>query len=109
MTTTTQRKKLTASDLKFYYEQAQGGHFFTRDSMKFFGDTMANYGVRAQTEFVQTYHQKEPIECYVLYRRKKTSKGMYKSAYFACSDFEVIHKAEPIPEFNWDEYYGNNK
>ena len=94
MTTTTKRNKLTASDLKFHYEQAQGGHFFDRGSMKFFGDTMSNFGVRAQTEFVQTYSQEEPIECYVLYRRKKTSKGMYKSAYFACSDFKLIHKAE---------------
>ena len=87
-------KRMTASDLKFHYEQAQGGHFFDRGSMKFFGDTMANFGVRAQTEFVKTYSEEEPIECYVLYRRKKTSKGLYKSAYFACSDFKVIHKAD---------------
>lgn len=35
----------TASELKAAVD-ATGSHFFTRDTMRFFGDTMANYGVR---------------------------------------------------------------
>ena len=37
---------MTPSELKYQYEQKQDGYFFTRKTMKFFGDTMKNYGCR---------------------------------------------------------------
>lgn len=36
---------MNASDLKYNVEKT-GSNFFSRDSMKFFGDRMSNYGVR---------------------------------------------------------------
>ena len=35
---------MTPSELKYQYEQKQGGHFFDRKTMNFFGDTMKNFG-----------------------------------------------------------------
>lgn len=38
---------MNASDLKYHYQQQNpNGHYFDRASMKFFGDSMGNYGCR---------------------------------------------------------------
>jgi hypothetical protein len=38
---------MTPAELKFHVEQrSDETYFFTRATMKFFGDTMKNYGVR---------------------------------------------------------------
>jgi hypothetical protein len=87
---TKQTKRITASDLKYQHELSQGGNFFSRASMKFFGDTMGNYGVRAATVTVKRSNG-ELVECYELYRRKPVKCGLWDSAYFSCSTFERIH------------------
>lgn len=62
---------MTPSELKYQYEQANpDGYFFTRKTMKFFGDTMANYGVINHPNG------------YELFRRKPVNMGLAKSAYF---------------------------
>ena len=39
---------MTASELKYQVEvSGNEPHYFTRSTMKFFGDTMRNYGVRS--------------------------------------------------------------
>ena len=83
-------KRMTASELKWNYECASGGIFFTRENMKFLGDTMSNYGVRANTVMIKTYTG-DLVECYELYRRKPVKNGVKRSAYFACNDFRHIH------------------
>ena len=83
-------KRMTASNLKWNYEFASGGLFFTRNNMKFLGDTMSNYGVRANTVMVKTYTD-GLVECYELYRRKPVKHGVSNSAYFACNDFRCVH------------------
>lgn len=61
----------TASDLKRFVESTnEEPHFFDRSSMKFFGDTMRNYGVR------------DYGDCWELYRRKPVKHGLKNSAYF---------------------------
>lgn len=89
-TTTTKAKRMTASDLKWHYEMKHpDGHFFDRETMKFFGDTMSNYGVRANTVTVRE-SDGNVVECYVLYRRRAVKHGLTGSAYFSVDTFEQI-------------------
>lgn len=70
----------TASQLKAQVEHHNhNSKFFTRNNMKFAGDTMANYGVRSAT---MTNLQGEQVEVWELYRRKPVKYGLQKSAYF---------------------------
>jgi hypothetical protein len=89
----------TASDLKYYVEQAgHDSHFFTRKTMSFFGDTMRNYGVRKTT--IATNYDAEgnyvgkdgmQIEVYELYRRNPVKHGLKDSAYFDVNTFKRVH------------------
>lgn len=82
--------RMTASDLKWKYQMKHpDGHFFDRETMKFFGDTMSNYGVRANTVNV-VESDGNVVECYVLYRRRATKHGLTRSAYFSVDTFEKI-------------------
>jgi hypothetical protein len=79
---------MTASYVKARYEQycrmtGRDGYFFCRDTMKFFGDTMANFGVRdgGSIEII-TDNGPETVEVWDLYR-KKPRHGLYgHCAYF---------------------------
>ena len=66
-----------------------GSYFFTADSMRFFGDTMSNYGVRE--DIVSSCCQKN-IPVWELYRINPVKHGMQKSAYFAIDDYRRILK-----------------
>lgn len=89
-TTATKVKRMTVSELKYHYQLANpNGHFFDRKTMSFFGDTMSNYGVRANTVNVREYDG-NIVECFVLYRRRATKHGLTGSAYFSVSDFSKI-------------------
>jgi len=68
--------------------EATGSHFFERDSMKFFGDTMKNYGVRSAS--VETYTQ-GVVDVWELYRIHPVKMGNQKSAYFRKDNFERVH------------------
>lgn len=81
---------MTPSELKREVERRrEEAYFFTRNNMKFAGDTMRNYGVRAKPVQVETYSQ-GIVECWELYRKRTTPKGFSDSAYFACDDFRCI-------------------
>ena len=81
---------MTASELKAKIE-AKGNepHFFTRKTMKFFGDTMANYGVRETV--IDTWSENN-VEVYELYRRRPVKHGLRSSAYFRKDTLETAHK-----------------
>lgn len=82
---------MTPSELKRQVEAA--GHeryFFTRDTMKFFGDTMRNYGV---TETVIINSTGNLVDCWELYRKRPVKHGMIDSAYFCKETFKRIFKA----------------
>lgn len=64
----------TASNLKMFVESGTDSYFFTRSTMRFFGDTMRNYGVRHLTPGT--------IE---LYRRRPVKHGLFNSAFFQVS------------------------
>lgn len=81
--------KMTPSTLKYHVEQT-GSYFFTRSSMKFFGDSMRNYGVRSKPVTV-TNSLGESIECWELYRKEAVKHGLWESAYFNTKTFERVH------------------
>ncbi len=55
-------------------------YFFDNKTMKFFGDTMKNYGVR------------DSGECWELYRKHPVNGGLTSSSYFSKETFERIFK-----------------
>lgn len=80
----------TASDLKWHVEQAgHSPHFFTRDTMRFFGDTMANYGVRQPVE-VETLTG-ERVLAYELFRRRPVKHGVRASSWFHAETFARVY------------------
>ena len=70
----------TASDLK----RAIGdtSYFFTRATMNFFGDTMANYKLTAHADYFE------------LKRKRPVKYGLSKSAYFDKNTLSVIYPTD---------------
>lgn len=87
---------MNASELKYEVEKT-GSNFFSRESMKFFGDSMKNYGVRKTT--VQSNYDENDnytdngvmVEVYELYRRRAVKHGLTKSAYFHAVTFQRVY------------------
>lgn len=86
---------ITKSELRARV-MARGSHHFDYKTMKFFGDTMANYGVRETT--IRTYSDQEPVEVYELYRRRAVKHGLRDSAYFDKKTFERRHGPKTGPQ-----------
>lgn len=84
---------MTASELKHHVEKNDSpNYFFSRKTMKFFGDTMRNYGVRSAK--INTYSELD-IDCWELYRRRSVKMGLSSSAYFRKSDYtQAFRKTE---------------
>jgi hypothetical protein len=82
----------TASDLKFAVETAgHEPHFFTRDTMKFFGDRMSNYGVRQPRQILTP--SGDSVPAYELTRRRPVKHGLQESAYFHAETFKRVFPA----------------
>lgn len=85
---------MTPSELKARVEAAgHSPHFFTRQSMRFFGDTMRNYGVRGPQTVTQYDGTKRTV--YELYRRRPVKHGLRSSAYF---DAETFARVQGVSE-----------
>ena len=69
---------MTPSELKQLTEQTSP-YFFTRETMKFFGDTMKNYGVRSCQMDTAT---RKDVSTWELYRKRPVKHGLQNSAYF---------------------------
>jgi hypothetical protein len=83
---------MTSAELKRHVEEAgRSPHFFDRETMRHFGDTMSNYGVRGPCE-VDTATRKA-VRVYELYRRRPVKHGLTKSAYFDAATFARVHPA----------------
>lgn len=61
--------------------------FFSRNNMKFHGDTMRNYGVREVIIMTQDGEK----NVWELYRRNPTAHGLYKSVYWDKDTFQVVY------------------
>lgn len=90
---------MTPSELKYHIENTgRDSHYFDRKSMKFFGDTMANYGVRS-TVVKSNYDAAGnwtndtgvDVECWELYRKRPVKADNKTSAFFAKSDYRRVH------------------
>lgn len=87
---------MSPSELR-YLVTTSGSNFFDRGAMKFFGDTMKNYGVRstvvrAQYDVDGSYIENGyDCEVWELYRKRAVKHGQSASAYFAKDDFRRIH------------------
>jgi inorganic pyrophosphatase len=79
---------MNASQLKYEVETKTHSNFFSRSSMKFFGDTMHNYGVCSNT--VETWDG-ETVEVWELYRKHAVKHGLKDSAYFDKKTFQRVH------------------
>lgn len=92
---------MTASELKFKHETNHpDSKFFTKNNMKFMGDTMSNYGVRSAIVDTCT---RSGIECWELYRKRPVKCNVQASSYFSKETFEFIHKK--IGEQQWQNHY----
>lgn len=80
----------TASDLKYWIkDQHPDNHFFDRDTMKFFGDSMANFGLRKVK--VKNPETKELVACYELYRKRAVKHGLQSSHYFDARTLKTVY------------------
>ena len=92
---------MNASELKYRVEQSGNcEHFFTRSTMRFFGDTMRNYGVRRASIIVHYDDNGDYMEApqlrdaWELYRKRAVKHGLKSSAYFDCGSFRRLYPAE---------------
>lgn len=93
--------KMTPSRLKYELENSgSNSHFFSRENMKFSGDTMRNYGVRSAV--IRTNYNADgawmgkdgiDLEVWELYRRRPVKHGLKASAYFAKGTFVRVFPA----------------
>jgi hypothetical protein len=84
---------MTPSELKSKVEEA--GHepyFFDRKTMRFFGDTMRNYGVRCVTIGASAQTGDSGRLAWELYRKRAVKHGNRESAYFCAITFRRIFK-----------------
>ncbi len=81
---------MTPSVLKQHVEAAGMERFFARGSMKFFGDTMRNYGVRSAV--IQSLEGQ--IDVWELYRKQPVKHGNQGSTYFCKQTFRKVY---PVP------------
>lgn len=90
---------MNASELKYHVENSGGeSYFFDRKTMKFFGDTMRNFGVRSAVvrsnyDVDGNWSSEEgvDVECWELYRKRPVKCGNKSSAYFDKATFKRIH------------------
>ena len=71
---------MNASELKAsHLMQCPDSHFFNRDTMQYFGDTMRNFGVKKQ----------ENGE-WLLFRKRKTRENAAGTGYLFSADFRFV-------------------
>lgn len=97
---------MTPSELKYHVSRTnEDSHYFDRKTMRAFGDTMRNYGVRSAT--VKSVYDAESnfngidkdtgkpitvdIECWELYRKNSVKCGNKESAYWAKATFHRVY------------------
>lgn len=78
---------MTPAELKRKVENTGSLHF-TRNNMRWGGDTMANYGVRSA--MVVPADGGDPVPCWELHRKAPTRCGLKGSCYFNKQTFEKV-------------------
>lgn len=86
---------MTVYTLKDNYENATRGHFFDKETLKFFGESLSKMTVLKKTVNVETFSG-EIHECYVLSKLGKSYSGKPRRTY-AYFDVKTFH--EVLPKF----------
>lgn len=90
---------MNSSQLRANIESANpDSHFFDRRTMRFFGDSMSNYGVRAvvvsawsdEVDPETKRYVSAPVEAWELYRRRPVKSGLKASVYFDKQTFKRL-------------------
>lgn len=88
---------MTPSELKYELQKRGNSHFFDRETMKTWGDTMRNFGCRSavvKTRFSpDQMHTTEPreVEVWELYQKRPTNGNtVAHSYYFSKGDFKCV-------------------
>ena len=82
----------TASHLRAFIEDAgHAPHYFDRQTMRWFGDTMRNYGVR-QVQIID--RRGSTIDAWELYRRRPVKHGLQSSSYWDAETFRRVFPAD---------------
>lgn len=84
---------MTASELKYHIEQrGEEPYFFSRQTMRFFGDTMSNFGVRSVTVrvFDHQVQTTRSVLAWELYRKHPVKHGLQSSHYFRKDGYDKI-------------------
>lgn len=72
---------MTVYELKrLYYLNNPDGHYFDRETMRFFGDSMRNFGLRDVGKIKRlnfTSGEAEEIDAVLLYRRHPVNGGLH--------------------------------
>ncbi|MBT94315.1 MAG: hypothetical protein CMA60_05760 [Euryarchaeota archaeon] len=90
----------TASDLKFEIERLHpDSKFFARENMRFFGDTMRNFGVREPRKIVDNMGGERMA--YELYRKQPVKHGLSESHYFDAETLKQVHTPTKYHKTNW--------
>jgi hypothetical protein len=87
---------MTVSELKDLYERNNPeGHFFDRKTMRFFGDTMRNFGVADAGEIMSWDDKGEgivPVPAWELYWKRPVNGGLHgHCAYFRKKDGKEVY------------------
>ena len=69
---------MTLTELKQRVEQGEDKLFFDKEAMRFYGDSMSNYGVR------------DHGDTWELYRKHPVKHGLQESAYFDKKTFKRV-------------------
>lgn len=87
---------MTPSELKSKVA-ATGSNYFDRNSMKFFGDTMSNYGCRtALVKVLPNGNEVTEREVWELYRKRPVKNGLQSSVYFEKETYKKVHSVVDI-------------
>ena len=74
---------MTPSELKAnILKHNPESYYFDRKTMRFFGDTMRNYGVRKA--------EIDGVGVWELYRKRPAKHGLQSSAFFRVTDFQQV-------------------
>lgn len=82
--------KLASTSLSAFiarYEDVNGGHYFSKGTMRFFGDSRSNYRVTRNTVNIET--RDGIIECFELCRKKPVKNGLHSPTYFNVDTMKV--------------------
>ena len=80
---------MTPSELKYQFEEHNPNDtYFCRREMRFFGDTMKNYGVR-QTVITESLTENR-IPVWELWRKRPVNGGLRSSSYFTKDTFKRV-------------------